>query len=691
MKKTYKSILLLILCLSMVIGMAVPASATGTRVEYISDIKVESGENVEACKQLLLATGYKVVEADINADSKVATIIGYKTTTDPNKAITDLKLMNMNGKYSYSDYEVMLKKQQAAIEESIDALKELIEEFRINYAAKDLTALNAYEILNRFYYDDIEMYMGDFLLDCELEKGKRDELSTVFLQGNSEIILAIQQALALGTDSQENTFLARMQENDYDSMVDSYIEQYGTRKVAIQQLALDYDDAATRILEAWDDFNYTLTKIKMNNKIYNADESELNDESQNMDNGEFVNSFVENLVYTYLESIEYGESNMLDYFARNSEDVDIEEVYPFVAALSKAQRDNLPVLSIYTLVESAIMEEIADENSNKAFSNFIKDMPIVSVFSGIDRQLFNGGIALTSEATNADSRSSSGGWTKPFEAVEKYYWAIGLVTVISIGTYAATTSKITKLISKMTNASVTKTNNGLGITIKFITASNVTSAKEAFASKTGNFISRRFNYGVGYNKISTSLVNLHRVAFVFSIVAVFVNAALLTYEIQKLVKDKEIEYLNIPSRMVNYVSDDQTGYYIKYNCATNTKGVCSDINAFTKDEWVALYYSYDTIAGKPIKASSLEVLKNKTIPSNKVPVTLFNEGAIYNVSNYSKQESYLVFEQYNPALIGSVFSNTIYAISFGIAALVAFGISFLVVIKHKRKNNEQKV
>ena len=648
MKKTIRNTALFILCLSMVICMAVPSSAAGSKTEYISELRVESGTNGEACKQLLINAGYKVLEADINADSKVSTYIGYKTTTDPQKAITDIKVMNMNGKYSYTDYDVMLKKQKAAIEESIDALTELIEEFRTNYAANDLTAVNAYEALNRFYNDDVQMYMGDFLLECELQFGKRDELSTVFLQGNSELILAIQQALALGSDSLDNTFIDRLQAIDYDSMVDDYTEEYGSRKIAIQQLALDYDDAATRILDSWDDFNYTLQKIKYNNSIIFASEEEVESLSSSMEDGDFAVSFIDSFIYSYLESIEYGESTMLDYFSRNSEDV----------------------------------------KAKQGYSDFIKEMPTVSVYSGVDRQLFNGGVALTSEATDADARSSSGGWQKPFEAAERYYWAIGLVTVVSIGTYIATTQRISSILSKMTAAKKI-TDGEVQIFINILTKNDVIRAKEAFASKSANFITRRFNYGVGYSKISTSLVNMHRVAFVFSIVTVFVNAALLGYEIRKLIKDEDIEYVNIPLRMVNYVSDDKSGHYIKYDCATSVNGVCSDTNSYTKDEWLALYYTNDAQAGKPIKASSLEVLSSKTIPTGKTPVTLFNEGALYNLSTMSKQESYLVFEQDNASLTGSVFSSSTYAICFGISVVAAFAVSFLLVTMVKKKKTNQ--
>ena len=126
------------------------------------------------------------------------------------------------------------------------------------------------------------------------------------------------------------------------------------------------------------------------------------------------------------------------------------------------------------------------------------------------------------------------------------------------------------------------------------------------------------------------------------------------------------------SHMVNYVSDDKSGHYIKYDCATSVNGVCSDTNSYTKDEWLALYYTNDAQAGKPIKASSLEVLSSKTIPTGKTPVTLFNEGALYNLSTMSKQESYLVFEQDNASLTGSVFSSSTYAICFGISVVSHF-------------------
>ena len=82
-------------------------------------------------------------------------------------------------------------------------------------------------------------------------------------------------------------------------------------------------------------------------------------------------------------------------------------------------------------------------------------------------------------------------------------------------------------------------------------------------------------------------------------------------------------------------------------------------------------------------------MSSKTIPTGKTPVTLFNEGALYNLSTMSKQESYLVFEQDNASLTGSVFSSSTYAICFGISVVAAFAVSFLLVTMVKKKKTNQ--
>ncbi len=677
MTGTLKTFVVFVLCISLIACMAVPSYAAGTRTEYISEIVIESGADKEAA---LKAAGYTVLGNLTSAD-KGSTFIGYKTTTDPQKAVTDIKVMNMNGKYSYSDYDVMLRKQAAAIEESMDAIAVLIEEFRTNYNAGKLTAIHCYEILNKFYNDDEETYMGDFLLDCSLEPGGREKLNNVFLQGNGEIVLAIQQALAMGSDTNDDTFIDRLEKLDYEKLVDSYTEQYGTRKAAITNIALDYDDVASGLLDTWDDFRSYLLNIERNNAVLSAEtKEEMTALTAEMDEGELTNNIVDVFVYDYLASIPYGEGTMLDYFCQKSEDTDIEDIYPFVASLSEGQRANVQSISVYTLVEKAIMDTISDENTKKAFSNIINEMPTASVYSGVDRQMFNGGVALTSEATSADARSSSGGWQKPFEAAEKYYWAIGLITVASLGTYIATTARISNIISKLGHYELKNADNMM------ILIYNDVRVQQINAYRAGNFITRRFNYGLGVNKVSTSLINLHRVSYVLSVAAVFVNAALLTYEIHKLVADKKVEYVNIPSRMVNYISDDTAGHYVKYECSTDLSGKCADVYGFSRDEWLAVYYTRDTEAGRPVKASSLEILTGNTVPSGKKPVTLFNEGSMYNYTPKSGVPgTYLAFEEESASLAGSAFSNAKYAIFFGISLLAAFAVTFLVVTVVKKE------
>ena len=61
MKKTIRNTALFILCLSMVICMAVPSSAAGSKTEYISELRVESGTNGEYVKGIIIISKLKLL------------------------------------------------------------------------------------------------------------------------------------------------------------------------------------------------------------------------------------------------------------------------------------------------------------------------------------------------------------------------------------------------------------------------------------------------------------------------------------------------------------------------------------------------------------------------------------------------------------------------------------------------------
>ncbi|MCR5203410.1 MAG: hypothetical protein K6D02_10065, partial [Lachnospiraceae bacterium] len=111
---------------------AVKAATT----EYVKDVVLSYGKNEEDAKKWLKDNGYKVVEGDLHKGTDVsgktvnAVLMGYKTTTNPNDAITDISAMPMDGGSKLTDMETILKDQKKAIEDSVDDLIELSGEFK---------------------------------------------------------------------------------------------------------------------------------------------------------------------------------------------------------------------------------------------------------------------------------------------------------------------------------------------------------------------------------------------------------------------------------------------------------------------------------------------------------------------------------------------------------------------------------
>ena len=82
--------------------------------KYISEVRIGQGETEDEAKKELEEGGYTILKddageyADLNEDAGSKSIakegandkivyLGYKTTSDPEDAITDLAVMNMNG------------------------------------------------------------------------------------------------------------------------------------------------------------------------------------------------------------------------------------------------------------------------------------------------------------------------------------------------------------------------------------------------------------------------------------------------------------------------------------------------------------------------------------------------------------------------------------------------------------------
>ena len=97
------------------------AQAAENTGKYVSDIVISYASSKEKAEKEL-GPDYIVLDKNFNDGMSGNSWIGYTTTDDEDEAITDIKAMPMDGKYSTSDYEVLLKNQKHVIEIQLDAV-----------------------------------------------------------------------------------------------------------------------------------------------------------------------------------------------------------------------------------------------------------------------------------------------------------------------------------------------------------------------------------------------------------------------------------------------------------------------------------------------------------------------------------------------------------------------------------------
>jgi len=197
MRKLLRSLLCVVLVISMTPTSALLAFAASNNVEYVSEIKMAICTSLSYAKQEL--QGYTVVESDLNKDQgngAQSVYLGYKTTKNKDEAITDLRFMDMNGGYNYNDYDKALEKMAQDVTNEINGFFDAIKEFQQNKKDGKYNANYAYQKMNKFKDDDQNgMLLGDILTD---ENVTAEKLQTIFLEGNSNYILSLEEFLAVG-------------------------------------------------------------------------------------------------------------------------------------------------------------------------------------------------------------------------------------------------------------------------------------------------------------------------------------------------------------------------------------------------------------------------------------------------------------------------------------------------------------
>ena len=678
------------LVLALLIAFVLPLQSMAAGGKYVSEVYVAYGKDAAQAKKTLEDKGFTPVEGNLNDGGDTYAMMGYKTTDNIRDSITDLAVMNMRGSYSVEEYRTLLRSQKTQIAEFLGEFMAVIREYRANLKAGKTKAAYVHDLLNCYKDDDTGMKMGDLLNSETLQDkvgisqsieaenpDKLPDLVTILMQGNAQVIKSMEVLLSMATDTADNSWIDRFAESDYDALLDAVEDErpdLNTEVKRVQYLENVYGEAAELLgLEAIDLRNRLNDYEASGLLIETATEEEINNAFGNINEdaqaaAQYQNWLSIGLTYEGLKDYEggsYAKGELLDFFLDENDPEDTELFIPMAAALSEGQRVGLPFVSFqqllnYAFTDEAGWQQYADENKMT-----FDGLDEVSVYQNIDRGLYagDGSVALTDAAQRANNTAAGTTGTEEeqmdtFAIITAISWAAtAFCTLVTLGTFIARS----KLVHTATHLSGWQINEMIRTRIF------------SFWAKENPVLDIQMPRDMAF-KVSAARFSV-MLSRIFTVLTLAVAVASTVLTIIDLCRDKSVEQLPIPKYLVDNYTDTEGGSYsINYKAVecnreeyfgadyTRQKGSSADLLADEGKQWLALYASKNSKAGKPITPDFVVQEAGKAPSGYEGGVHIIGEkGAVNVVSDAFK--NYSTFSQTWQSIAGDYTRYVFYKLS----------------------------
>ena len=398
MKKSYKRILSSILVISLILTSSVSAFAA-TDEEYLCELRLVYADTFNEAKEILSDTEfeeYKLLNENLNEDTDETGVwLAYKTTTDIEDAITDLSVMQMNGGYQEGNYQEMIKQSYESYVKMGEIYLQAIDYFIEAYDEGDFMAESAFRQLN-FYNvvsediptDEIPDFDGEKLGDIFYEGVDEAELATMFLEGNSYALRNIRSLIAMGVsyNSDGKTYLQKV--SDSAELMDRDAKVFDNK---------DYQELAKLIAPTISTFRTMFEELSLYEDTFDFEDDNYTDEEIKYVEYKAIAEMMRDQKYL-------GGETLYEFCVQYTQDQDTSVLYPLVDALNDGQRAMTYVAHYYDVVRysmSSLPTELMKEELTELEKTYT-DNPF-NIYEGVDRTIYNGTFALTSEAYRADS------------------------------------------------------------------------------------------------------------------------------------------------------------------------------------------------------------------------------------------------------------------------------------------------
>ena len=367
--------------------------------------------------------------------------------------------------------KLMDRYKESQIRPLVDRFLVTVNEYRTNYNSGEglnrQKALFMHDVMNLFWDDDSGFRLGDLLLEKTKDeytqeeyekilpddKSKVPDLTSILMQGQTDMTFMIEQLTTFASDTGNDLWLDRLVKLGPNGLTEQYTSNGKTPTDANNEMAREYEDTARIISSKWDDFRTELMAYAEKNPDDGIIDDE-DDEPATPDEGEEKESAddthqatasqadddvpidtaqeildaakgqmeaasavvddVANLrvavIYDYLKKTSYGAGNLYDFFTQPLNAVsgdNISALYPVAAALSPGQRAGADFLTLFQLVQMGIGDADSFNQAKENTQNLLKGTDEISIYSGVNRELYNKGVAVTDDLMRADAQSSS--------------------------------------------------------------------------------------------------------------------------------------------------------------------------------------------------------------------------------------------------------------------------------------------
>lgn len=247
-----------VLAVALLANPVLSASADSGKGKYIEDvILITRPDYSDACKKANSYSAeagktYYVLEKPIhtfkNGTASYSTFLAYSTTDTPGKAITSIKAMNMEGGWSYDEYDKYLERMIEQTTLMVNDFLAAIREYNTNLAAKKPNTVFAKGILDLYIYDDLEdKPLSEFFAEAGTVKSaeqypKTDGFKTAeaaaeykanlqkfIMEANVKVVCTVENALMLACNESYNGVGANL----FRGMEQNYFMQSIDRKSVV--------------------------------------------------------------------------------------------------------------------------------------------------------------------------------------------------------------------------------------------------------------------------------------------------------------------------------------------------------------------------------------------------------------------------------------------------------------------------